>query len=75
MEDFPMPEDFEEILSPLIIPLSLDEYWHAFYSDDAPYDIEEFRNIHNKKDVIINSTKWFTPNETEFMMSLGKRVI
>ena len=42
MIDFPIHEDFEEILSPIIIPLSLDEFWNAFYADDAPFDIEEF---------------------------------
>ena len=72
MVDFPIHEDFEEVLSPIIIPLSLDEFWNAFYADDAPFDIEEFQNINDEKDELINTTNWFAPNVTEFMTSTNE---
>ena len=75
MANFTIPEDFAVILEPIIIPLSLDEYWNAFYTDDAPFDIEELQNINDERDEIIYTTNWFTPNETEFMTSFNQTVL
>ena len=39
MNDIPFTSDFET-QSPVIVNLSLEHFWDAFYTDDAPFFIE-----------------------------------
>ena len=43
----------------LVAPLSLDQYWEAFWSNEAPYYIQAI--IRDEEDSITRSTKWGPP--------------
>ena len=53
----------------LIIPLTLEQYWDAYWATDAPYDIEGI--LLDPEDIIHESTGWGEPSpgfETELDM-------
>ena len=37
MNDIPLEENMIEHLQPIILDMSLEEFWNAFYDDSAPF--------------------------------------
>lgn len=44
----------------VVVPLSLDQFWDAFWSDDAPYYVPA--RPRDPGDVLLSYTNWSTPS-------------
>ena len=42
-----------------VLPLSLDEYWNAFYADNCPYQVQGM--FHDEESILIQNTEWGPP--------------
>ena len=47
----------------LVLPLKLDQYWEAFWADDAPYYFPAARGRIEPDDEVLTLTKWNIPRE------------
>ena len=45
----------------LVAPLSLDQFWEAYWADDAPYYLQAI--VRDVDDSIVESTAWGPPTE------------
>ena len=62
LEDVPFPYDGANIaIDYLVLPLSLEDYYDAFWSDYAPYLAPA--SIRDPEDILIQLTKWIPPTE------------
>ena len=49
----------------MVVPLSLEDYWNAFWANDAPYFVPAFMT--HDGDEIVSATDWQAPvEETDF---------
>ena len=62
MEAIPKVGD-EWIIAPeiLVAPLSLDQFWDAFWANDAPYFVQAM--VRDEEDTIMTVTEWGPPTE------------
>ena len=65
-------DDWEQDLDTLVVPLTLDQYWDAFWATDAPYYIEAIPL--DPEDELHDNTGWGEPSPG-FETELGKTVI
>ena len=66
MNQVKIPEDDEggewiQYMDLQVLPLSLDQYWDAFLSDEAPYYIQAV--MRDPEDIVLEITDWREPSE------------
>ena len=72
LDKFPLEKGYAIQLDPLVLDLSIDEVWDAFFSDDSPFFFDTmFRFLREKPR---NETKWLDVEEDEFKDSYGHSV-
>ena len=54
-------EGWDETMGAIVLPLSLDEYWDAFWANDAPYYIQAHKK--DEEEHILSYTDWGPPTE------------
>ena len=60
MDDLPkLNEEYRQNFDTLVLPLSLDQYWDAYWANEAPYYTE--RTIDEEEDILLRSTLWMDP--------------
>lgn len=45
MNSRPMPDGYENRLGPIVLPLSMSQYFDAFLADDAPFGLDVYLNV------------------------------
>ena len=64
--------DWQQDLDVVVVPLSLDQFWDAFWSDDAPYYLPA--RPRDPEDKLLGYTSWGEPS-AGFETAFGKPVI
>ena len=59
MDDTPLQSGFKQDPETLVLPLSLESFWDAFWADEAPYYVEAIER--DKEDGLSSSTAWGPP--------------
>ena len=52
-------DEWKQDLETLVVPLTLDQYWDAYWANEAPYYTE--RTIDEEEDILLRSTLWMDP--------------
>ena len=52
-------EGWKQVMDYQVLPLSLDEYWNAFYADNCPYQVQGM--FHDEESILIQNTEWGPP--------------
>ena len=73
MEARPFVNDNMEILIDiLVVPLSLEQYWDAFWADAAPYFVGAINR--DPRDIFNNATTWGPPS-SDYSFQFGRPVL
>ena len=72
LEAIPLESDsWQSSLDVVVVPMSLEQFWDAFWSDDAPYYLPA--RPRDEEDELLNYTNWGTPSPG-FERELNKEV-
>ena len=52
-------DSWEQLIESMVVPLSLEDYWNAFWADDAPYFVPAFMTGEGEE--IESATDWGRP--------------
>jgi len=55
----PASDSWDSNIDVFVLPLSLNQYWEAYWADDAPYFIPAFRK--DSRDEALSYSDWQTP--------------
>lgn len=63
-DPYPVLPEFQLYLRPYVLPLSLQEYWDNFYSDDGHYFYD--KTVEARGEIVRSFTDWFKPTEAHY---------
>ena len=61
MQNITMEDEWQESMQILVSPLSLEQYWDCYWSDDAPYYLQAI--ILDPEDIVLLGTDWRQPSQ------------
>ena len=71
MNEIELEDGMSEHLQPIILNMSLEEFWNAFYDDSAPFFVADI--VADNGDQVNGFTYWQEPPELDYLTSAYKR--
>ena len=68
----PTEPDFVRYLDPIVLDMSLEQYWDCFYANNAMYYVSDIQK--DPLDKFVSQTEWHDPTQPEFETAFGKPV-
>ena len=60
----PTEPEFEKYLAPIVLEMSLEQYWDCFEANNAMYYVSDIQK--DPLDTFVSQTEWHDPDQPEF---------